>query len=171
MGVAGAGKTTVGRLLSRRLGWSFYEGDDLHPSANVAKMARGEPLSDEDRWPWLEALRERMSTLAAEGCDAVFACSALKRSYRDYLREVPGKVCFVHLEGPPALIRQRLEERSAHFAPSSLLDSQLATLEPPRSALRITVDASPEELVERILTQLRATDSTVCWTMDSLRKG
>nr|WP_304044747.1 gluconokinase [Jatrophihabitans endophyticus] len=141
MGVSGSGKSTVAGLLAGRLGWPFEEGDDLHPAENVAKMAAGHPLTDDDRWPWLQRVRQWIDTELAAGRSGIITCSALKRSYRDALR-APG-VTFVYLRGPRELIRGRLATRHGHFMPQSLLDSQLADLEPPGpDEGAITVDIS-----------------------------
>ena len=130
MGVCGSGKTSVGRLIARRMEWRFIEGDDLHPEANRRKMAAGTPLTDEDRRPWLDRIVEAMRRLDADGGSTVVACSALRRVYRDRLRGGGGYVRFLHLTGAPALLRARMEGREDHFMPAGLLDSQLATLEP-----------------------------------------
>ena len=129
MGVCGSGKTTVGRLLARRMGWIFIEGDDLHPETNRRKMAAGTPLTDEDRWPWLDRIVREMRRIDGEGGSMVVACSALRRVYRDRLRGWGADVRFLHLTGPPALLRDRTKRREGHFMPTGLLDSQLATLE------------------------------------------
>ena len=129
MGVTGCGKSTVGALLAQRMGAEFADADDFHPASNVAKMTAGTPLTDEDRWPWLE---EVGSWLASRD-EAVVACSALKRSYRDLLRAVAGDVAFVHLEAPQSVLEPRVRlraERDGHFAPPGLLDSQYAALQP-----------------------------------------
>jgi gluconokinase len=131
MGVAGAGKTTVGRQLADRLGLAFIEGDDLHPSANVAKMSAGQPLADEDRWPWLERIAARLREARQDGSGAVVACSALKRSYRDRLRRAAPGLLFVHLAGSRQMLAERLAARVGHFMPAALLDTQLSTLEAP----------------------------------------
>ena len=132
MGVAGSGKTTIAGGLAEHLGVPFVEGDSLHPAANVKKMASGTPLTDEDRWPWLKAIGERMEVERMTGHGVVVSCSALKRSYRDCLRkEVHGKVHFILLDGSRELISERMKKRKGHFMPPALLDSQFATLEKP----------------------------------------
>jgi gluconokinase len=131
-GVAGSGKTTVGNALAQRLGWAFVEGDHLHPDENVAKMARGEPLSDADRAPWLAALRGRIATHLHAGVPAVVTTSALKRSYRAALGVPDARVLLVFLEARPELVERRLAARGNHFFPPALLASQFAAVEPPR---------------------------------------
>ncbi|MFC5847990.1 gluconokinase [Deinococcus petrolearius] len=131
MGVSGSGKTTVARALAAELGLTFAEADDFHPPANIARMTAGIPLTDEDRWPWLRALRGWMADRDARGESTVVTCSALKREYRDLLREAGGRVQFIDLAGSRDLLAARMTGRSGHFMPESLLDSQLATLEPP----------------------------------------
>src|SRR6476620_6470349 len=126
MGVSGSGKSTVAAILAGQLGWDLEEGDDLHPAANVAKMASGQPLTDEDRWPWLDKIAAWIQLHTESGTPGVITCSALKRVYRDRLRG-PG-VAFVHLDGSREVIGARLSKRLDHFMPSTLLDSQLATL-------------------------------------------
>ena len=130
MGVSGVGKTTVATGLATALGWTYAEGDDFHPEANVAKMAAGVPLTDEDRWPWLRSIGAWMSDEAAAGRSAVVTCSALRRSYRDLLREGRPEVVFCHLTADPDLVGERVEHRTDHYMTSSLLPSQLAALEP-----------------------------------------
>ncbi|MCA0351820.1 MAG: gluconokinase [Chloroflexi bacterium] len=149
MGVSGVGKTTVGQLLATTQGWQFIDADDLHPEANRQKMANGQPLTDADRWPWLALVREQISAALAQNRSLVLACSALRAEYRNYLA-VDQQVHFVHLVGDPTLIQERLQQRSNHFMPSSLLTSQLATLEMPSNALTLTVDTEPKTLVESI---------------------
>lgn len=127
MGVSGSGKSTVGSMLARRLGVDFVDADGLHPAANIAKMSTGRPLTDEDRGPWLDAVA---AELAAAPAGAVVACSALRRRYRDRLRRGAGGVRFVHLTGSRELLAARMGARLDHFMPASLLDTQLATLEP-----------------------------------------
>jgi gluconokinase len=152
MGVAGSGKTTIAANLAEKLGVPFVEGDSLHPAANVKKMAGGIPLTDEDRWPWLEAIGERMEVERATGHGVVVACSALKRAYRDCLRaEVHGNVHFVLLDGSRALISERMRRRKGHFMPPALLESQFATLEKPtpdEHAVLLNIAHAPSELVE-----------------------
>jgi gluconokinase len=154
-GVSGAGKTTLGKLLARKLGWAFYEADDFHSPANVEKMRAGVPLTDEDRWPWLESLRELIRRLDAKE-DAVLACSALKHAYRRFLR-VNDQVKFVYLHGDYALIANQLRNRKGHFMNPELLKSQFADLEEPRAAegiLTVELGRTPPELVEEITTKL-----------------
>lgn len=149
MGVAGAGKTTVGRRLAAQLGWKFYDADDFHPPENVEKMARGVALNDEDRRPWLEALRGVVRACLERGESAVLACSALKESYRARLL-TDGRVRLVYLKGDAELIRSRLRGRRGHFMRPAMLEGQLAALEEPRDALHVDVSAPPDELVRRI---------------------
>jgi gluconokinase len=130
MGVSGSGKTSAAQELTRQLGWEYIEGDDLHPEANVAKMASGIPLDDEDRWPWLQRIAEVIGEREAAGTSVIVTCSALKRSYRDRLREGHPSVWFAHVQASPKVLADRLAHRTGHYMPPSLLDSQLATLEP-----------------------------------------
>ncbi|MGC4072766.1 MAG: gluconokinase [Nibricoccus sp.] len=147
MGVAGSGKTTIGRLLASQLGWAFYDADDFHPPANVAKMAAGTPLTDADRAPWLNVLRERIATSLASGENAVIACSALKAAYRQILQPDPAEpIRLVYLRGSPELLASRLAARSGHFMKPSMLASQLATLEEPAGALVADIARPPENL-------------------------
>ena len=146
MGVSGAGKTTIGKLLAGRLGVPFIEGDDHHPPANVAKMASGVPLEDEDRWPWLA----RLNGILKKEKRAVLACSALKDAYRKRLLEGVAGARLVHLQGDKALIAGRLRERRHRYMPASLLDSQYAILEAPRGAIVVDVACDPQDCVETI---------------------
>lgn len=160
MGVSGTGKTSVASLLAERLGLVFIEGDALHPRANVAKMSAGQPLTDDDRAPWLAALAAEVRRHEAGGAATVLTCSALRRRYRDALRagDAPGTRVFVHLEAPAALLRERMEQRE-HFMPASLLDSQLATLEPlgaDEAGLRVDVSAPLAVVVDRVVEALVA---------------
>jgi gluconokinase len=153
MGVSGSGKTTIGAQLADALGAAFHEGDAFHPPANVAKMARGEPLTDADRMPWLDAIAAAMARADRAGETAVFACSALRRAYRDILRAACPGLRLVHLSGSETLIRGRLEARRGHFMPPALLPSQFRTLEPPDPAeqpIVLDIDAAPEAIVARI---------------------
>ena len=151
MGVAGSGKTTVGRLLAARLGWRFVDADDHHPPENVTKMSRGIPLTDADRAPWLESLATMLRSALLRGDDLVLACSALKAAYRDQLSVDPQFVRLVFLRGSFEILSARLAKRAGHFMPATLLRSQLDTLEPPGSGTLI-LDAArpPEELVGQI---------------------
>lgn len=159
MGVSGCGKTSVGQRVAGHLGWPFLEGDALHPPANVARMHAGHPLDDADRAPWLDAIGEWMDARVAAGTSAVIACSALKRRYRDRLRRGRAGVCFALLDvGRPELER-RLRDRPGHFMPASLLDSQLATLEPPtpdEPAFIVDANGAIEATVRATLASLRA---------------
>jgi gluconokinase len=157
MGVSGSGKTTVGRGLAEAMGWEYAEGDDFHSEANVAKMRSGQPLTDEDRWPWLHAIGDWLSAQERADRSAVVTCSALRRVYRDLLREGRPDVRFCHVEAGADLIRDRLEHRVGHYMPPSLLASQLATLEPlqrDEPGVVVSVAGSPEEIVQRALTAL-----------------
>lgn len=152
MGVSGSGKSTVGRRLADHLGWVFRDGDEFHPPSNVAKMSSGTPLNDEDRYPWLLAIQAFMRQIHADGQNAVIACSALKGSYRNLLLQTEPWVRFVHLHGSRELLTQRMQARSGHFMPATLLESQLATLEPPADALVLDITASPDHLLGQVLT-------------------
>ncbi len=157
MGVSGAGKTTVGESLARRLGWPFKEGDDFHPPANVEKMRSGQPLDDTDRDPWLEAIGAFIDEQSASDKDWVLSCSALKRAYREQLRHGRKAVRFVFLEGSQALIARRIESRRHAYMPASLLASQFADLEPPgpdEGALRVDVSQSIDSMVGEIIAGL-----------------
>jgi gluconokinase len=154
MGVSGAGKTTIGKRLAEALGWRFLEGDAFHPPENVAKMAAGIPLTDEDRLPWLQRLRSLITEALERGEDAVLACSALRQSYRAMLTVEPSRERWVFLWAPREVIAQRMAKRTGHFMPPSLLDSQFAVLEAPADALRVDVTAGPDEVVATIRAQL-----------------
>jgi gluconokinase len=157
MGVVGAGKTTVGRLLAQKLDWCFADADDYHPAANVEKIRSGIPLDDSDRAPWLSALRNAILDWNSKGQDAVLACSALKRKYRAVLRA--DGVHFVYLKGDFELIEQRLRNRSGHFASDSILKSQFEDLEKPADAITVEIDKTPEALVTEIITRLKSSSA------------
>jgi gluconokinase len=155
-GVSGAGKTTIGKLLAEDLGWQFYEGDDFHPLANIEKMRSGRPLTDEDRWPWLDRLRDQITRSLAAKENAVLSCSALKRAYRERLR-VSDDVKFVFLCGDYALVEKQLRRRHGHFMNPDLLRGQFTDLEEPEAdedVLTIELGRTPQELVEDIKTRL-----------------
>lgn len=162
MGVCGTGKTTVGEALAERLGCPFLEGDSFHPPENVEKMRAGTPLDDDDRWPWLRELGKAIADKDEEDGYVIASCSALKRAYRDCLRDQigSGDVLFVLLHGKRSLLMQRLQERSHRYMPSSLLDSQLNTLELPEAdeaALSLDVKAPASNLVDTICRSIEAT--------------
>ncbi len=157
MGVSGVGKTTVAQGIATRLGWSFAEGDEFHPESNVAKMAAGQALTDEDRWPWLRSIGAWMSGEIAAGRSAVVTCSALRRAYRDVLREGRPEVELCHLVASAALIGERVSRRTDHFMPASLLPSQLVTLEPLEAdepGFEISAEGEATEVVDRALAAL-----------------
>ena len=153
MGVVGAGKTTVGSMLAAELGWQFADADDFHPPANVEKIRDGIALTDADRAPWLELLRNAIAAWSASNTNVVLACSALKSSYRDELNIGP-EVRFVYLKGSAALIAERLHRRHGHFAGESILASQLVDLEEPQSAIVADIRRSPSQIVDSIRKQL-----------------
>ena len=155
MGVSGCGKSFIGELLAQALGGVFADADDFHPPANVEKMASGIPLTDADRWPWLDILREQIVSYRSSPACYVLACSALKQSYRDRLRgdDSQDRLNFVYLKGTKERIRQRMEQRD-HFMPPALLDSQFDTLEEPQDAIVVDIELSPDEIVKIILNHL-----------------
>ncbi len=151
MGVAGSGKTTLGRLLASELGWTYYEADDFHSEANKHKMRHGIPLDDTDRAPWLSAIRAAMEAALAADRPAVFTCSALKERYRRVLLDgLIGRVALVHLTGKPDLLLSRLEGRADHYMKPAMLESQLVALEPPADAFTLDVARSPADLLQEI---------------------
>jgi gluconokinase len=161
MGVSGSGKSTVAGLLAGRLGWDLAEGDDMHPPANIAKMAAGHPLDDEDRWPWLAKIAEWIREHTEAGRPGIITCSALKRSYRDVLRGEG--VVFVYLVGTHDQIAARMVARHGHFMSVGMLDSQIAALEPPtrdEDALTVDVTGSPHAETQTIITRLHLADAT-----------
>jgi carbohydrate kinase (thermoresistant glucokinase family) len=159
MGVSGIGKTTVAKLFAEKTGAVFYEGDDFHSPENVSKMWQGVPLTDGDRAGWLRALREVIVRSLAKNELAAITCSALKAKYREQLQggdSNDGRVRFVFLTGPRELIEERMKNRQGHFMPPTLLNSQFATLEPPKNALTFSVEKSPEEIVAELIQVLEA---------------
>lgn len=157
MGPSGVGKTTIAKLLSERLGWRFAEADEFHPKANVDKMSAGIPLDDDDRWPWLRLIRDWIGEEARRGGDTVVTCSALKRSYRDVLREAPGRVRFLELVASAELVEGRMAKRENHYMPVSLLASQFAALEEleaDEDGVKIDVGADPKTIVRTALKAL-----------------
>jgi len=159
MGVSGSGKTTIGERLAARLGWSYEDADQFHPASNVAKMSAGHPLSDEDRWPWLQAIAAEIDRVRKAGGRVVIGCSALKRAYRDILVHGRNDTRLVYLDGTQAVIADRLGRRKGHFMPPGLLASQLDTLEPPapdEHPLTVSIDAPVETIVDNIVRQLKS---------------
>jgi gluconokinase len=157
MGVSGSGKSTIADRLAERLGWSYEDGDRFHPASNIAKMRAGQPLTDEDRWPWLQAISDEIDRICKEGEHAVIACSALKRAYRDVLVHGRGDVRIIFLNGTRLLIANRLAVRKDHFMPPGLLDSQFKTLEPPEASenpVTVSIDAPVDAIVDDVLRQL-----------------
>ena len=157
MGVSGAGKSTIGEKLAERLGWSYEDGDKFHPASNVAKMSAGQPLTDEDRWPWLQAIADEIERVCEAAEHVVIASSALKRAYRDVLVHGRPDVRIIYLDGPQELIASRLALRKNHFMPPGLLESQFRTLEPPDASenpVTVSIDGSVETIVDEIVRQL-----------------
>lgn len=157
MGVSGSGKTTLAQLLHRRLGWPYAEADDFHPAANIDKMTAGIALTDTDRQPWLEAMRDWLTDQARAGQSTLMTCSALKAAYRDVLRGAEGRVRFVHLSTATDVIGDRLVARTGHFMPAALLGSQIAALEPlvpDEDGVVIAVDEPPDVVAERTVAAL-----------------
>jgi gluconokinase len=158
MGVSGSGKSTIADKLAERLRWSYEDGDKFHPASNVAKMSAGHPLTDEDRWPWLQAIADEIDRICGAGQHAVIACSALKRAYRDILVHGRSDVRIVYLQGAQELIAKRLAARKNHFMPPGLLDSQFKTLEPPdprENPVTVSIDAPVDAIVDDIVLGLR----------------
>jgi gluconokinase len=158
MGVSGSGKSTIAASLAERLNWVYEDGDRFHPASNVAKMSAGQPLTDEDRWPWLQAIADEIDRVCESGGHVVIACSALKRTYRDVLVHGRDDVRIVYLRGTQLLIADRLARRKGHFMPPGLLDSQFKTLEPPaadENPITVSIDASVETIVEDVVRQLK----------------
>jgi gluconokinase len=158
MGVSGSGKSTIADALAKKLSWIYEDGDRFHPPSNVAKMSAGHPLTDEDRWPWLQAIADEIDRVCKAGQHAVIACSALKRAYREVLVHGRTDVRIVFLDGTKDLIASRLAQRKGHFMPPELLDSQFKTLEPPdtgENPVTVSIDASIDTIVADIIAQLR----------------
>jgi gluconokinase len=157
MGVSGSGKTTIADKLAERLDWIYEDGDRFHPASNIAKMSAGQPLTDEDRWPWLRAIADEIDRVCEAGDRAVIACSALKRAYREILVHERSDVRIVFLNGTQQLIADRLSQRQGHFMPPGLLASQFKTLEPPEqneNPVTVSIDASVDAIVDDIIHQL-----------------
>ena len=158
MGVSGSGKSTIAEALAECIGWRCEDGDKFHPASNVAKMSAGQPLTDEDRWPWLKAIADEIDRLCGKDQPTVFACSALKRAYREVLVHGRNDVRIVFLEGSQALIAKRLAARKGHFMPADLLDSQFRTLEPPapdEGAVTVSIDGPVNAIVDEIIGKLK----------------
>jgi gluconokinase len=157
MGVSGSGKTTIGEKLAARMSWRYEDADTFHPASNVAKMSAGQPLTDDDRWPWLKAIAAEIDRACTAGERVVIGCSALRRVYRDVLVHGRDDIRLVYLEGTQALIADRLGQRKGHFMPPGLLASQFQTLEPPtpdERAVTVSIDAQVEVIVDHIINQL-----------------
>ena len=157
MGVSGSGKSTVAEALGKRLGWRFEDGDRFHPASNVAKMSAGHPLTDDDRWPWLESIADEIERVCKLGEHIIIACSALKHAYRDVLQRRRDDVRFIYLKGTQELIADRMAHRTGHFMPPELLASQFRTLEPPEigeHVITVPIDGSVDAIVDDVLRQL-----------------
>jgi len=154
MGVSGCGKTTVGRLLAKRLDWAYYEGDAFHPPENIEKMSQGVSLDDVDRGPWLASIKEVIDRCADGASDAVFACSALRRTYRRTLSADVADIRFVYLKGDSQTIRGRMKSRDGHYMKANMLESQFSSLEEPDDAIEVDIKNFPQDIVERIESQL-----------------
>ena len=159
MGVSGTGKTTVGLALAHAQGWPFFDADDFHPAANVEKMRSGTPLTDDDRWPWLDRLVAEMKAIDSGGGNAVLGCSALKQAYRDRLARA-GEVRFVYLKGDRATLEARLAARKGHYMPPALLASQFATLKEPANAIVVDIRLTADEQVAAIRDALNFRSTT-----------
>ena len=154
MGVSGTGKSTIGKLLSQRTGWTFYDADDFHPPANIEKMYRGIPLSDRDRLPWLLKLKQLIVRTINSDRQGILACSALKSEYRQILQDNRSEVKFIYLRGDYDCIQSRVRQRTGHFMSSTLLRSQFDTLEEPKDALEVDVSHTPEAIIAEILERI-----------------
>jgi carbohydrate kinase (thermoresistant glucokinase family) len=154
MGVSGCGKTTIGKRTADKLGIPFYEGDEFHPQKNIEKMSHGIPLTDEDRYAWLERLAQLIQEKLDLGVSGVLSCSALKQKYRDLLRIDPDRVVFIYLKGSYELILKRLQERTDHYMPSHLLASQFDALEEPSNVFAVNIEPSPETILAEVFNYL-----------------
>ncbi|PSB03288.1 gluconokinase [Merismopedia glauca] len=155
MGVSGTGKSTIGKLLSQKLGWKFYDADDFHSEANISKMKQGIPLEDSDRLPWLQAIRAKIEAIVARQDNGIFACSALKQSYRELLQGNDPQVAWIYLKGSYQQLWQRMQDRPEHFMKPEMLQSQLDTLEIPQDALTVDIALNQAEIVDRIAKYLQ----------------
>jgi len=156
MGVSGVGKTTIGRILSDKLGWPLFDADEFHSPASIEKMRNGIPLEDADRWPWLDRMNAMLAEKEGRGESVLLACSALKQVYRDRLAKDTTDLRWIYLKGNFDLIRERLEARKGHYMKAGLLESQFATLEEPGNALAIDIDDTPDAIADSILRRLQA---------------
>ena len=154
MGVEGTGKTTIGKMLAEKLGWKFYDADDYHPVANIEKMRNGIPLDDEERRPWLNEIRNLINSSLNGNEPSIIACSALKNSYREFLKQNKEQIIFVYLKGDKNTISKRLASRKGHFAGTQLLESQLRTLEEPESVITFDISKNPEVIADSIIEKL-----------------
>jgi carbohydrate kinase (thermoresistant glucokinase family) len=163
MGISGTGKSTLGRALAKKLSWGFIEGDDYHPQVNIEKMRNGTPLTDDDRWPWLDAMHQAIAEKQQHNQPVVVTCSALKKSYRERLVQSLSDIEFIYLCGDPEMILERMTRRKNHFMPAGLLDSQIAAMEPPGDAIFIPIDLTTEAQVDAAVKQLHSgdTDETI----------
>ena len=159
MGVSGAGKTTIGQILSRQLGWPLFDADEFHCAASIEKMRSGIPLDDADRWPWLDRMNTTIRQKEGRGESVLLACSALKQVYRDRLSKGTTEIRWIYLKGRFDLIRDRLEARKGHYMKAGLLESQFAALEEPVDALSVEIDDAPNAIADSILRQLQALPS------------
>ena len=156
MGVSGCGKTTIGQILSGKLGWPLLDADEFHSASSIDKMRNGIALQDADRWPWLDRMNAALRESEARGESVLLACSALKQVYRDRLSKGIGELRWIHLRGGFELIRERLEARKGHYMKAGLLESQFAALEEPEDALNVDIDSSPDSIADSILRRLQA---------------
>jgi gluconokinase len=155
MGVEGTGKTTIGKMLAEKLGWKFYDADDYHPVANIEKMRNGIPLDDEERRPWLNEIRNLINSSLNRNEPSIIACSALKNSYREFLKQNKEQIIFVYLKGDKNTISKRLASRKGHFAGTQLLESQLRTLEEPEGVITADISKRPEVIADSIIEKLK----------------